>query len=179
MAESQRGTVQGRKRWSLPQRGETEQNKDRTLIPDEEMERKLVVPFRGHISGGLRPGKKLVIVGVVDPHPDRFYIALTCGRGTSREPPPNVALELCVRFRDRQILRRACVSGAWGDLDRAAPFFPFIRDQPFKIELHCEQSRLRGFVDGQKLFDFLHRVMPLSNIDTLWIKGSVAITKLA
>lgn len=63
----------------------------------------------------------------------RFYIALTCGRGTSREPPPDVALELCARFRDRQVLRRACESGSWGDVDRAVPFFPFIRDQPFKV----------------------------------------------
>ncbi len=66
-------------------------------------------------------------------HSLRFYVALTCGCGTSREPPPNVALELCVRFRDRQVLRRACVSGSWGDVDRAIPFFPFIRDQPFKV----------------------------------------------
>lgn len=63
----------------------------------------------------------------------RFYVALTCGRGTSREPPPDVALELCVRFRDRQVLRRACVSGLWGDAERDVPFFPFIGDQPFKV----------------------------------------------
>lgn len=63
----------------------------------------------------------------------RFYLALTCGRGTSREPPPDVALELCVRFRDRQVLRRACLSGVWGDAERDVPFFPFIRDQPFKV----------------------------------------------
>uniref|UniRef100_A0A3Q2D4N0 Galectin n=2 Tax=Cyprinodon variegatus TaxID=28743 RepID=A0A3Q2D4N0_CYPVA len=109
----------------------------------------------------------------------RFYVALTCGRGTSKEPPPNVALELCVRFKDRQVLRRACMSGSWGEVERAVPFFPFIKDQPFKMEFHCEQSRLRVFVDGQKLFDFAHRVLPLSDIDTLWIKGSLTITKLA
>lgn len=63
----------------------------------------------------------------------RFYVALTCGRGTSKEPPADVALELCVRFKDRQILRRACQSGSWGDTERAIPFFPFIRDQPFKV----------------------------------------------
>lgn len=65
--------------------------------------------------------------------PVRFYIALTCGCGTSREPPPDVALEMCVRFKDRQVLRRACMSGSWGDVDKAVPFFPFIRDQPFKV----------------------------------------------
>ncbi|GLD51263.1 galectin-related protein-like protein [Lates japonicus] len=121
------------RRWGIPQRGVTDENKPSPCSSDRDAHRNLAVPFRGHITGGMRPGKKVVVVGVVDPRPDRFYIALTCGCGTSREPPPNVALELCVRFRDRQVLRRACVSGSWGDVDRAVPFFPFIRDQPFKV----------------------------------------------
>ncbi|XP_041839899.1 galectin-related protein [Melanotaenia boesemani] len=177
MAESQQVTAQGRKRWSLPQRSETNQSKP-NRGPDRDPERTLRVPFRGEVSGGIKPGKKIVVMGVVDSHPDRFYIALTCGPGT-REPPPNVALELCVRFRDRQVLRRACMSRSWGDVESAVPFFPFIKDQPFKIELHCEQSRFLVFVDGQQLFDFHHRVTPLCDINTLWIKGSVTITKLA
>lgn len=127
----------------------------------------------------MRPGKKIVIFGVVDPHPDRFYVALTCGRGTGGEPPPDVALELCVRFRDRQVLRRACVSGSWGDVDRDAPFFPFIRGQPFKLELGCERSRLRLQVDGQQLVDFAHRVTALGRVDTLWVRGCLTLTKLA
>uniref|UniRef100_A0A3B5QRN1 Galectin n=1 Tax=Xiphophorus maculatus TaxID=8083 RepID=A0A3B5QRN1_XIPMA len=126
-------------KWSLPQRDETEPNKLVSRCPDGEAERKLEVPFRGHITGGLQPGKKVILVGVVDPSPDRFYIALTCGRG-SREPPPNVALELCVRFKDRQILRRACMSGSWGEVERAVPFFPFIKDQPFKVPESLQKS---------------------------------------
>ncbi|XP_075947845.1 galectin-related protein-like [Anarhichas minor] len=176
MAETHRVTAQGRKKWVVPQR--SDENKPSVRPPDKTDERNLAVPFRGHITGGMRPGKKVVVVGVVDSCPDRFYVALTCGRG-SGEPPPDVALELCVRFRDRQVLRRACVAGSWGDADRAVPFFPFISDQPFKIEIHCEQSRFRVFVDGQKLFDFHHRLTSLGDIDTLWIKGGVTVTKLA
>ncbi|XP_023131621.1 galectin-related protein-like [Amphiprion ocellaris] len=179
MAETHRVAAEGRKRWSFPERNGSDQSKPSSCSTDRAAERKLVVPFRGHITGGMRPGKKVVVVGIVDSHPDRFYVALTCGCGTSREPPPDVALELCVRFRDRQILRRACMSGSWGDADRAVPFFPFIRDQPFKIEIHCEQSRFRVFVDGQQLFDFYHRLTSLGDIDTLWIKGTINLTKLA
>nr|WCO08208.1 galectin-like protein c [Lateolabrax maculatus] len=175
MAEEHRG----RKKWVFPQKTAADENKPSVRSPDGDAERNLAVPFRGLIAGGMRPGKKVVVVGVVDSRPDRFYVALTCGRGTSREPPPDVALELCVRFGDRQVLRRACLSGSWGDVDRAVPFFPFIRGQPFKIEIHCEHSRFRVFVDGQKLFDFHHRVTLLNDIDTLWIKGGVTITKLA
>uniref|UniRef100_UPI0037E9C01E galectin-related protein-like n=1 Tax=Semicossyphus pulcher TaxID=241346 RepID=UPI0037E9C01E len=178
MAETHRVTAApGRKKWVFPQR--SEENKPSVGSSARDAHRSLAVPFRGHISGGMCPGKKVVMVGVVDPRPDRFYVALTCGRGTSGEPPPNVALELCVRFRDRQVVRRACVSGSWGDIERAVPFFPFIKDQPFKMEFHCEQSRLRVFVDGQKLFDFSHRLTSLDKVDTLWIKGSITITKLA
>ncbi|KAM9792224.1 galectin-related protein-like [Neosynchiropus ocellatus] len=137
------------------------------------------VPFRGSISGGTCPGKKVVLVGVVDPHPDRFYVALTCGWGTSREPPTYVALEICVRFRDRQVLRRACLSGTWGDAERNIPFFPFIKDQPFKMVVQSEHRHFRVFVDGQKLFDFQHRVTPLELVDTMWIKGSLSLTKLS
>ncbi|XP_023281790.1 galectin-related protein-like [Seriola lalandi dorsalis] len=179
MAETHRAPAQGRKKWGIPQRGGADESKARGRSPDRDAPRNLAVPFRGHVTGGMRPGKKVVVMGVVDSRPDRFYVALTCGCGTSREPPPDVALELCVRFRDRQVLRRACVSGSWGDVDRAVPFFPFITDQPFKIEIHCEHSRFRVFVDGQQLFDFYHRLTSLSDIDTLWIKGGVTITKLA
>ncbi|XP_034392445.1 galectin-related protein-like [Cyclopterus lumpus] len=168
--------ARGRKKWVVPQRSDG--NKLSVRPPDGKKERDLAVPFRGPITGGMRPGKKVLVVAVVDSCPDRFYVALTCGPG-SGEPPPDVALELCVRFGDRQVLRRACVAGSWGDADRAVPFFPFITDQPFKMEIHCEQSRFRVLVDGQKLFDFHHRLTALGDIDTLWIRGGVTVTKLA
>ncbi|XP_072319125.1 galectin-related protein-like [Eucyclogobius newberryi] len=144
----------------------------------QDLSKNLSVPFRGHISGGLRPGKKLLLVGVVDPRPERLYVALSCGVGSER-PPEDVAIELCVRFRDRQVERRACVGGVWGSSQSDAPFFPFIRGQPFRMEIYCEQGRLRFFVDGEKLFDFSHTITCLPQIDTLWVRGSVALTKLA
>ncbi|XP_035516017.1 galectin-related protein-like [Morone saxatilis] len=161
MAERCRVTAQGRKKWVLPQKSATDEKKPSVRSTDADRSLDFYI-----FTAGVRPSV-------------RFYVALTCGRGTSGEPPTDVALELCVRFRDRQVLRRACVSGSWGDVDKAVPFFPFIRDLPFKIEIHCEQSRFLVFVDGQQLFDFYHRVTSLSDIDTLWIKGSIAITKLA
>ncbi|XP_054635465.1 galectin-related protein-like isoform X2 [Dunckerocampus dactyliophorus] len=157
----------------------SEESKVSISSTEQKDQRHLAVPFRGHITGGMRPGRKVIIFAVLDAHPDRFYIALTCGCGMSREPPLDVALEICVRFKERQVLRRACVRGAWGRADSAVPFFPFIKDQPFKMEMQCEHGRFRVFLDGQQLFDFHHRVAPLHLIDTLWIRGSVAITKLA
>ncbi|CAL8329407.1 unnamed protein product [Lota lota] len=138
----------------------------------------LAVPFSGHIQDGMRIGKRLTVVGVVESRPDRFYILLSRGPGLKQKPPSDVALELCVRMKERQVQCRACVSGTWEDAERASPFFPFIANQPFRIEISCEQSRFRIFVDGQQLLNFRHRVSPLQDIDTLWIAGALRITKL-
>ncbi|XP_036402872.1 galectin-related protein-like [Megalops cyprinoides] len=149
------------------------------ISPDkEDVSRLLTVPFSGRIRGGMRPGKKIIVMGIVDIEPESFDISLTCGRGAEEEPPADVALELCARFADRQFLRRARVSGRWGEEEASIPYFPFIQDQPFRIEIHCEHQRFRVFVDGHQLFDFYHRVASLPAIDTVRIRGSLQITKL-
>ncbi|KAK7930629.1 hypothetical protein WMY93_007024 [Mugilogobius chulae] len=155
-----------------------EDKKAKPSPASESLSKNLSVPFRGHIAEGLCPGKKLLLVGVVDPKPDRVYVALSCGVGSER-PPEDVAVELCVRFKDRQVQRRACVGGVWGSSQLDVPFFPFIRGQPFRMEIYCEHGRLRFFVDGEKLFDFSHKITCLPRIDTLWVRGSVTLTKLA
>lgn len=153
------------------------ENKKQDDVSDSRSKR-LNVPFRGHISGGLSPGKKLLLVCVVDPNPERFYVALSCGVGSER-PPVDVAVEVCVRFRERQVQRRACVGGVWSSSQSDTAFFPFIRGQPFRMEIHCEHGRLRFFVDGEKLFDFSHRITSLPQIDTLWVRGNLSLNKLA
>ncbi|KAG5855626.1 hypothetical protein ANANG_G00051080 [Anguilla anguilla] len=147
------------------------------ISPDKEDARQLAVPFSGRIRGGMRPGKKIIVMGIIDPEPESFDISLTCGCG-SGEAPADVALELSARFEDRQFLRKARVSGAWGEPEKPIPYFPFIEDQPFRIEIHCEHQRFRIFVDGHQLFDFYHRVASLPAIDTIRINGSLQITKL-
>lgn len=184
MAETQRAagvaaTAPSRKRWVFPQRAAPEEVKLAARPVERDTPKTLAVPFRGHISGGTQPGKKIIIFGHVDACPDRFYVALTCGPGTPREPPADVALELCARFRERQVFGRACRSGTWWEAERAAPFFPFIAGQPFKLEIRCERSRFRVLVDGEQLCDFHHQVASLDTVDTLWIKGCITITKLA
>ncbi|XP_076845453.1 galectin-related protein [Brachyhypopomus gauderio] len=141
------------------------------VSPSNDDQQLLAVPFCGSIRDGMRPGKKITIMGIVDSEPDSFDISLTCGCG-------DVALGLSVTFGDRQFLRNAYVSGSWGEEESAISFFPFISDQPFRIEIHCEHQRFRILVDGQPLFDFYHRVRPLEAIDTIQISGSLIITKL-
>uniref|UniRef100_A0A670IFD3 Galectin like n=1 Tax=Podarcis muralis TaxID=64176 RepID=A0A670IFD3_PODMU len=33
---------------------------------------RLIVPFCGHIKGGMRPGKKILVMGIVDLNPERL-----------------------------------------------------------------------------------------------------------
>jgi len=62
---------------------------------------RLIVPFCGHIKGGMRPGKKVLVMGIVDLNPESFAISLTCG--DSEDPPADVAIELKAVFTDRQL----------------------------------------------------------------------------
>ncbi|XP_046885865.1 galectin-related protein B-like [Hypomesus transpacificus] len=150
------------------------------ISPDrEDIARLLTVPFSGRIRGGMRPGKKIIVMGIVDVEPDSFDVSLTCGRGTDKEEPQtDVALKLTARFADRQFLRNARVSGKWSEEESSIPYFPFIPDQPFRIEVHCEHQRFRIFVDGHPLFDFYHKIKSLTSIDTVRIDGGLHITKL-
>ncbi|XP_037544232.1 galectin-related protein [Nematolebias whitei] len=145
----------------------------------EDLSRLLTVPFSGRVRGGMRPGKKIIVMGIVGLEPYSFDISLTCGRESEKEEPPyDVALKLTASFSDRQFLRSACISGKWTKEEASTAYFPFIPDQPFRIEIHCEHQRFRIFVDGHQLFDFYHKVKSLTSIDTVRIQGDLQITKL-
>ncbi|CAN2391218.1 carbohydrate binding [Pristimantis euphronides] len=124
----------------------------------------------------MRPGKKIVIMGIFNENPESFDLQLTCG--DSKDPPGDVAMELKAEFSDKQLLRNSCVSGKWGEEESSIPYFPFIPDQPFKIEIFCEHPRFRVLIEGFQLFDFYHRVKLLSSIDTVKITGDLQLTKL-
>ncbi|XP_062257717.1 galectin-related protein-like [Platichthys flesus] len=156
------------------------------ISPDKDLSRVLTVPFSGRIRGGMRPGKKIIVMGIVDQEPESFDLSLTCGRDPEEEkeeekeeePPYDVALKLSARFSDRQFLRSARVSGKWTGEEVSTSYFPFIPDQPFRVEIHCEHQRFRIFVDGHSLFDFYHKVKSLPSIDSVRIQGDLQITKL-
>ena len=105
-----------------------------------------------------------------------FAISLTCG--DSEDPPADVAIELKAVFTDRQLLRNSCISGERGEEQSAIPYFPFIPDQPLRVEILCEHPRFRVFVDGHQLFDFYNRIQTLSAIDAIKFNRDLQITKL-
>ncbi|MEQ2163980.1 hypothetical protein GOODEAATRI_001807 [Goodea atripinnis] len=109
------------------------------ISPDkEDLSRLLTVPFSGRIRGGMRPGKKIIVMGIVDLEPHSFDVSLTCGRDSEKEEPLlDVALKLTARFSDRQFLHSARVSGKWTEEEASTAYFPFIPDQPFRVIATC------------------------------------------
>ncbi|XP_034065844.1 galectin-related protein-like isoform X2 [Gymnodraco acuticeps] len=149
------------------------------ISPDKEISRLLTVPFSGRIRGGMRPGKKIIVMGIVELEPESFDVSLTCGRDSEKDDTlHDVALKLTARFNDRQFMRSARIAGKWTAEEASTDYFPFIPDQPFRIEIHCEHQRFRIFVDGHQLFDFYHKVKSFTSIDTVQIQGDLQITKL-
>lgn len=68
--------------------------------------------------------------------PCSFVVSLTCGRDSDKEEPPyDVALKLTARFADRQFLRCARLSGKWVGEEASTAYFPFIPDQPFRVNI--------------------------------------------
>uniref|UniRef100_A0A8C9KZ60 Galectin domain-containing protein n=1 Tax=Panthera tigris altaica TaxID=74533 RepID=A0A8C9KZ60_PANTA len=124
---------------------------------------RLIVPFCGHITGGMRPGKKLLVVG-------SFAISLTWG--DSEDPSANVAIELKAGFTDWQLLRNSCISGERGEGQSVIPYFPFIPDQLFRVEILCKHPcfRARPY--------FYHHIQMPSAADTIKIHGDLQIAKL-
>lgn len=63
-----------------------------------------------------------------------FNVSLTCGRDSDKEQPLyDVALKLTARFSDRQFLRCARLAGKWVGEEASTAYFPFIPDQPFRV----------------------------------------------
>ncbi|XP_078419360.1 galectin-related protein [Cetorhinus maximus] len=133
-------------------------------------------PFVGEIKSGLKPSMKMSVTGIVHSHPSSFVLSLI---SNPSEPETDVGLEVTVNFQDRSVVRNAKVSGKWGKEEKNIPYFPFTPMQHFKMEILCEHQQFRVQVDGQRLFDFTHRIQQLQKLTALKITGDVRLTKVA
>ena len=67
-----------------------------------------------------------------------FDISLMCECGLKQEEEESqydTALKLTARFSDRQFLRSARVSGSWTQEEVSTDYFPFIPNQPFRVNV--------------------------------------------
>nr|XP_027779724.1 galectin-9 isoform X4 [Marmota flaviventris] len=127
------------------------------------------MPFFTSIPGGLYPSKSIIVSGTVLPSAMRFHINLRSGS--------DVAFHMNPRFDENAVVRNTQINSSWGYEERSLPRkMPFTRGMSFSVWIMCEGHCLKVAVDGQHLFEYLHRMKNLPAINNLEVAGDVQLT---
>jgi len=124
------------------------------------------VPFESGIAGGLAPGLRLTIYGIVEKKPTSFAINLKKSNG-------DIALHLNPRWKDKQVVRNSLIAGAWGAEERQGGF-PFEKNHIFDIEILNESYSIQIFINGEQFGAFAHRTDP-HGIEGISVEGDVEL----
>nr|AGH06131.1 galectin [Tegillarca granosa] len=136
------------------------------------------VPFTTGISGGMYPGKMIFISGVSYPNASRFTVNLQCGPYDAAD----IGLHFDVRIRVggdcNVVVRNHHQGGQWGSEERHSPYFPFMPNANFDMIIMAEGNCFKVAANNQHLFEFFHRLQPISRIDHLKITGDLRLTQI-
>ena len=131
------------------------------------------LPLLQPIKCGLHPGMIIAITGqTLD---NRFDIGLYQGSNPYQDPIANVAFHMEVYIKEMSVVRNSYQSNQWMQAERYLEAFPFAPKSNFRLTIRVESNRYMVSVNNRHLFDFYHRVLPLSTIDYLCIHGQVMI----
>lgn len=125
-------------------------------------------PYDEAIPQGLVPGKQISISGHVRPGADRLSFNLM--------GPGGYILHINPRMHDGCVVRNHENYGNWGDEERDGPM-PFVSGAPYNLVISVEEDKYRISVNGQLLFEFLHRI-PLEQVERLMIDGDVDVGRI-
>ncbi|CAJ1064940.1 galectin-6-like isoform X3 [Xyrichtys novacula] len=128
------------------------------------------VPYSGQIPGGMSPKKTVIIRGMVPHGANRLSINFIVSRTR------DVAFHMNPRVREGIVVRNTKMGGKWGKEDRELSMNPFVEGQYFDMSVRCGNQRFKVFVNGQHLFDYVHRLQSFSEVDILEIEGDVQIS---
>uniref|UniRef100_A0A4W6CQ72 Galectin n=1 Tax=Lates calcarifer TaxID=8187 RepID=A0A4W6CQ72_LATCA len=128
------------------------------------------VPYSNMIPGGMIPKRTIVIRGMVPYGANRCTLMLLLG--LTRD----IALHINPRVREGIVVRNSEIGGSWGQEDRELSLNPFMEGQYFDMSIRCGNQRFKVFVNGQHLFDFVHRLQSFTEVDMLEIQGDVQIS---
>lgn len=126
------------------------------------------VPYEGEIAGGLAPGKRLYLSGVVEKKVKRFNVNLMKSNG-------DIALQINPRFDESKnaVVRNSKQGGEWAQEEREGNC-PFKKDTGFDLVIHNEPYSFQIFVNGELFCTFAHRMDP-HNIVGLQVAGDVEL----
>ncbi|KAF1393603.1 hypothetical protein PFLUV_G00017760 [Perca fluviatilis] len=128
------------------------------------------VPYSNMIPGGMYPKRTIIIRGMVPNGAEKIAINFKVSR--SRD----IAFHMNPRVREGIVVRNSMIGGNWGQEDREPSLNPFMEGQYFDMSVRCGNQRFKVFVNGQHLFDFVHRLQSFNEVDMLEIEGDVQIS---
>ncbi|KAK8761584.1 hypothetical protein V5799_027151 [Amblyomma americanum] len=124
----------------------------------------------------MAPGRLVIVTGVVEPKPDRFYVNLQTDVGDTAD----VGLHLNPRFdtKPRSVVLNSRDRDQWQEeVQVTGDKFPFTEGSPFEIQVHCQPEKYRVLVNGGFLADFPHR-LDCSRIDYVCVDGSLIVDRV-
>jgi len=125
------------------------------------------VPFEGGIPGGINPGRKVLLYGVVEKKAARFEVNLVKGNG-------EIALHFNPRFSEKHVIRNALQDGKWGNEEREGKM-PFEKGHAFDLLIVNEPYGFQIFVNDARFCSFAHRTDP-NDMAGLRVQGDVELT---
>jgi len=136
------------------------------------------MPVNLRIPGGMHPGKMVRISGQSGYNPSRFNVNLVQGPGFHSNADIGMHCDVRFNYGDSRniVVRTHRQSGGWGQEERHASFFPFVPGQPFELIVKAEHDKFMIAVNNQHMFEFRHRMQPMSRFDHLFIEGDINVT---
>ncbi|KAG8449429.1 hypothetical protein GDO86_016179 [Hymenochirus boettgeri] len=130
----------------------------------------LSVPCEIPLTAGIIPRLQITICGTISPTARRFGIDLRKGK--------DIAFHFNPRFDEHThvVVRNTMVRDVWGSEERKAAKFPFVKGQPFMIQILCEQDHFNVSVNNENFCRYAFRVHELAEIKTVNIGGDVTLS---
>ncbi|XP_022819085.1 galectin-9-like isoform X1 [Spodoptera litura] len=127
------------------------------------------VPFTNSISGGMFPGRKMVVKGGIPPGSNGFSLNLVCGSD-------EIAFHFNPRFGEQRIVRNSLLSGNWGAQETSGGM-PLIKGEPFEAQFECQEDCIRVELNGKHFCNYTHRT-PYHKITHVKGDGDVLINQI-
>lgn len=133
------------------------------------------MPVCERLPSAMAPGTRVVVAGVVDQNPSRFYINLQTDVGDTAD----VGLHFNPRFKDGASVRmNSRDHDVWQEEVKVSGASPFAPGKAFYVDIVCEPDGYRILVNRKLLASFPHR-LDFNRIDYVTVDGSLTVDRVA